>query len=373
VKTGGVNRHPDFSMIETKKAAILTFLLVLLNLASPGINEGRDENFKLIGMIGDDRDDYAFTRISGAALSPCKEIFISDVKGHFIAKYDWEGNFIKRVGRTGAGPGDFKSPQQIGIINESLFVLDFQNARISEMDLNLENIQYFRLNGKIAFMQSFTPLEKNKFLVTPFWPSTSGINNDEKFRIFVIDRDSKILRAFFKETPIPPADFGIKDQKTLTRLDMLSRPVFGLDDKREKLLVSFVTPDNPIVFYLYNLNGETIKKFHFELESKYRFPTEVYRRKQWSLSMLDGLHAFTVRSIFFYGRYWYIFIEKTYYKKHDDVNREYIYVKYDEMGKFIGKYEFPAGFECYDVSAGGYILGKQPYAEIERLMIYKIN
>jgi len=89
--------------------------------------------------------------------------------------------------------------------------------------------------------------------------------------------------------------------------------------------------------------------------------------------MLNGLHTIDLRSIFFYNHCWYIFIEKKYYKKHDDVVREYLYVKYEKNGRFIGKFVIPAGFECFHVSKDGYVLGKQPYAEIEQLLIYKIN
>ncbi len=71
---------------------------------------GFERHFRLVKTIGDDRDNYMFQRLSGAALTEEREIVVCDQLGNFVAKYDWQGNFIHSIGQKGKGPGDFLCP-----------------------------------------------------------------------------------------------------------------------------------------------------------------------------------------------------------------------------------------------------------------------
>ena len=48
-----------------------------------------------------------------------------------VAQYDRQGTFVRRVGRIGAGPGEYRHPWPIGVSGDSLLILDPGNSRLT--------------------------------------------------------------------------------------------------------------------------------------------------------------------------------------------------------------------------------------------------
>lgn len=62
-------------------------------------------------------------------------IYIADSGNHRIVVFDFEGKFIKTIGRKGQGPAEFASPTGLFIFQDSrLAVADFRNKRIQLFD-----------------------------------------------------------------------------------------------------------------------------------------------------------------------------------------------------------------------------------------------
>lgn len=62
-------------------------------------------------------------------------IYIADSGNHRIVVFDFEGKFIKTIGRKGQGPSEFASPTGLYILkNSQLAVADFGNKRIQLFD-----------------------------------------------------------------------------------------------------------------------------------------------------------------------------------------------------------------------------------------------
>ena len=77
-------------------------------------------SLKFVKSFGSGSDDFLFRTIMGAAFGPNKDIYVTDVRGHFLARYDWNGTLIKKIGQRGQGPTDFNAPKQICIFNNKL-------------------------------------------------------------------------------------------------------------------------------------------------------------------------------------------------------------------------------------------------------------
>jgi len=76
-----------------------------------------------------------------------KDLIFLDRKGCQILIFDNNGNFLRRFGRKGEGPGEFKFPISITIDNNNIFVLDFSLKRISKFDKNKGFINSFIISS----------------------------------------------------------------------------------------------------------------------------------------------------------------------------------------------------------------------------------
>jgi hypothetical protein len=353
-----------------KKLLVFILLLIILKFFAFSLNE----NFKIVKIIGD-QEGYIFSSISDAILTSDKDIIILDGKGNTILKYDWDGNLINRIGQKGQGPGDFFWPTSVNIYNEKIYFLDRFNNRFVEADLDLKNLKYFRLplNSMAKYIDV---IDNNKFII-----DNSSFDKPDGNKICIIDKNMKIIKAFFTHTPID-LNSTKKEGKILRRLSLLSKITYAMDDNLKKMLIAFHISDNPIVFYLYSIDGELIRKFSYQMDKKYHFVHELYTSEKVSLSTFKGKHSINVGSIFYYNNHWYIFVSTDSYKSgnhkltvrnlFDYVETKSYYLKFEKSGKLIGKFEVNPHFECFYISKEGYFLGKHPHSDLEELMIYKI-
>lgn len=73
--------------------------------------------------------------------------YLVDVGRHAVWIADGEGNLIRRIGREGSGPGDLRHPFSVAVLNESIYVLDAGNRRISVFSAEGGILLSFRVDG----------------------------------------------------------------------------------------------------------------------------------------------------------------------------------------------------------------------------------
>jgi hypothetical protein len=125
------------------------------------------------GVPGDDQ--YHFKSPSAVAVGANGDIFVADGHGisenNRVVKYSKDGKFIKAWGKTGYGPGEFRTMHALAIDSRGrVFVADRANNRI----------QLFDQEGK--FLAIWTQFG------TP-----SGIFFDDKDQIYVADSESDLV------------------------------------------------------------------------------------------------------------------------------------------------------------------------------------
>ncbi len=87
-----------------------------------------------IGTL-DGPPEYTFGRVRDVAWAPGGSIFVLDAFGPQILQYSDDGQFLRLVGRSGSGPGEYKEVLGIEITPEGLLAIwDVGNARISLFD-----------------------------------------------------------------------------------------------------------------------------------------------------------------------------------------------------------------------------------------------
>jgi len=75
---------------------------------------------------------YTFGAVAAIAPSPNGTVYIADRQARVVRKYDAEGAYLHDVGRSGEGPGEYRSVDGIGVDSAGiLHLFDGQNWRLS--------------------------------------------------------------------------------------------------------------------------------------------------------------------------------------------------------------------------------------------------
>ncbi|MCP5103052.1 MAG: hypothetical protein GY950_06725, partial [bacterium] len=242
--------------------------------AVQAVNAGANR-LKLVKTIGDDTDDFTIFGLADAVLSENNDIYILSAKANFVARYSWDGTFKGRLGNRGQGPSDFYFPSSLFYKNKRLYILDRGNKRIAEMDTVSGKLQYYKVGGANNFDRKIFALSENTFL-----GSFSSLAGDRGL-IGIVDGDWNIKRSFFNQLPVPRNrmklgfdKFSKEDRVKIENvlIAAYAKLAMDIDPVNNELLVAFLFPDNPVKFFVFNMEGKPLKEFSYEVEEKkYKF------------------------------------------------------------------------------------------------------
>lgn len=323
---------------------------------------GKEYKIEFIRAIGDESKDYIFFGLSSGVVSKSMDIYVGDQSGYFIAKYDREGKFIKKIGQKGSGPGDFGNIRHLDIFQDKLYVFDHANTRIVELDLDLNILNYIKLTGKF-FRYSF-PIKDNLFLGDFF-----SLVKDEG-RIGIVDRKGVRTKTFFNNTSIG-TDFNWQDRTKILRLASTGSLILDISPERDKVLISFLTPDNPVQFFLYSVKGELLKNFNYKADKKFHFP-EHYLKANSPVPRL--FHFLEVDSVFFYKSNYIAFCREVTCNDNKYESEDFGLI-FDNAGNLLQRLEMDKDKKMwfFDLSEDGYLMGTGLDADIAQLFIYRIT
>ncbi|MEX2284297.1 MAG: 6-bladed beta-propeller [Gemmatimonadota bacterium] len=97
-----------------------------------------------IGVV-DGPDEYMFSRLIAALFLPGDEILIADGTAHELRIFDARGQFVRKTGRRGRGPGEFTYLSNVlHYFGDSILVIDREGGRANVLDPNLVYVRQFR-------------------------------------------------------------------------------------------------------------------------------------------------------------------------------------------------------------------------------------
>jgi len=158
--------------MKKKRILILFFLLfficsvfaedIILKKLKKIAPEGKGEIYKCIDLTTDELGN----------------IYITDMLDYSIKKYNRNGDFIKKTGKKGEGPGEFHSPGLIDYYQGKIYVSQQMYPKIQIFNKNLNYINTIPLQTFVWCLEIFD----NKLFVTSA-SILSAVNNSGVFQI----------------------------------------------------------------------------------------------------------------------------------------------------------------------------------------------
>jgi hypothetical protein len=109
--------------------------------------------------VGDSiNGDVTFSRITSIVPAPANGFYVVDSKESSLSWFDRSGKLIKRLGREGAGPAEFRSLSNAGRFGDTLWVMDPQLQRVS----------LFNPDGDFIRTVSVPPYQRRRPIVRAF-------------------------------------------------------------------------------------------------------------------------------------------------------------------------------------------------------------
>jgi hypothetical protein len=87
-------------------------------------------------MVIGEMDDphYAFNRVAGIAVDGRGHLYVADAGDSRIRVYSRQGRFVRDIGKPGHGPGEFLLIERVGVLSDTVYIIDRQANRISYFD-----------------------------------------------------------------------------------------------------------------------------------------------------------------------------------------------------------------------------------------------
>ena len=106
--------------------------------------------------IGDrDDPDRGFSRIYGMDVGPGGRLFVGEAMVPEIRVYEPDGALVRRIGRRGAGPGEFESPPRFGVAGDTVWTIEMGGAtRIALFDTDGAVLATGRTDGVAVALPS---------------------------------------------------------------------------------------------------------------------------------------------------------------------------------------------------------------------------
>ena len=259
------------------------------------------------------KEEYMFSSIRAVAVNDKEDVYIVDAKENHIKMFDKNGDYLKTIGRTGQGPGEFNQITNIQITPENeLMVHDRYTRRLiffslegdylrtvllkeiqasiinvnpkgnylvktyvfdspplrfaTELKVYSPDLAFIRTIAKDKFWNANVPLQPHMALV--FLPSDLIIcGSRESYEFKILDSEGKTVRKVSKDYVPIEINEEEKKKRRLAQISELPRffPAFqdfSVDEEGRIFVQTFERYEDEEKFYfdVFNTEGKYIAK-----------------------------------------------------------------------------------------------------------------
>ncbi|MBX3134012.1 MAG: hypothetical protein KF689_11595 [Gemmatimonadaceae bacterium] len=153
--------------------------------------------------------EYAFGRVYSIVAVPDGGFYTCDLFDHTIRRYDSTGVFVRTVGRTGAGPGEYEGCYDIAIdVDGGIVVNDPPNGRLVRFTAADEPSDVIRVNvyGGLGGPGTFYVDRRGRYWRKAWIPTPDAMEYDLPAQMVIIDRRGR--RVDSVQVPAPGMSGG---------------------------------------------------------------------------------------------------------------------------------------------------------------------
>ena len=220
----------------------------------------------------DESNGVYFWAPMGIECLPNGNIVVNDQKVNQLFMFDERGNFIKKIGRAGQGPGEFGNPFCMTTTSDSIIVADNSNMRIQYYDLEGNFIREYKIFKSLWDIAAST---EGLIYTAPLRISP------EYSLVDVLDKNGKLLTSFGQ------AGFGEKSTSLTTNMAKIS-----LNNKNDLYLAFNSFP----LVCSYSAKGDLQNEYELEhevLKEKERENKDRLKNQGNLMSIIYAIHAYT--------------------------------------------------------------------------------
>lgn len=115
---------------------VVTALLAVVSLPSPAQQRlgsvSTQSTAKLkMNIAPSPQASWSLGRVRDVAVDDAGRVYVLDASDQRVLWFDARGSYLRSQGREGRGPGEFKRPRALEIVNDTLWVIDNANGRLT--------------------------------------------------------------------------------------------------------------------------------------------------------------------------------------------------------------------------------------------------
>jgi len=293
--TGTIEEVDGVTIVKNSKAPLYSEnILRLEEELSIGEAEGRDE--------------YVFSRVRDVEVDETGRIYALDSKEANVKVFDWDGNYIRTIGRKGQGPGEFQSPNDIYIDDkDKIYISDVENDRLSVFNEHGDFIDSFNFKeysvskiigvnkkDEIILLMNTTSKESGKgFIVFDYMVNVYSAQFE--FRENLYRTTIPVMQMFTKEGKM--LSLSIPYQKTLC-CKMDSRGNVYAAESQEYRIHIFSSDGKLIRRIEKDQVQSKVSKQDVENYAREHFQEDENERKFWSDTVKDQLKIPDYKPVF---------------------------------------------------------------------------
>ncbi len=195
-------------------------LIVILFLGIafyPSASMAQEFSFEYAYTIGKQESDSAQYLFSGpkALVTDSKgRVYIADWRSKIIKIFNQKGRYVTSVGRSGRGPGEFLSIEDLAIDDENnLYVLDRILRRVTVFTNNLKDVETYNFDADFTDSIAIYPLKSGDHIIL----ATGKFPADNIKVVYTFD--NKFQNIIFNYLQVYPALFGSNSPFFLAIID----------------------------------------------------------------------------------------------------------------------------------------------------------
>ncbi len=126
-----------------------------------------------------------------------KYFILDQLQSKSVFVFSEEGKFIRKIGKTGKGPGEYDEPNDIAIDPSSDRILIYVNNSKCILSYNITGEFYEKIDLEY-WIKSFSILDEKNLALYLDYTENANVSQNSQYNLLLINRKGKILNKEFK-------------------------------------------------------------------------------------------------------------------------------------------------------------------------------